>query len=59
MMAGNLGGLVLVLATQVVIGNPYLALGLLAVVAVAGVPVALRLPARAGAGREPLPVPRP
>jgi len=57
MMAGNLGGLVLVLATQVVIGNPYLALGLLAVVAVAGVPVALRLPARAGAGREPLPVP--
>jgi len=59
MMAGNLGGLVLVLATQVVIGNPYLALGLLAVVAVAGVPVALRLPARAGAGREPLSVPRP
>ena len=59
MMAGNLGGLVLVLATQVVIGNPYMALGLLAVVAVAGVPVALRLPARVGAGREPLPVPRP
>jgi predicted MFS family arabinose efflux permease len=51
MMAGNLGGLVLVLATQVVIGNPYLALGLLAVVAVAGVPVALRLPARAGPAR--------
>jgi predicted MFS family arabinose efflux permease len=47
MMAGNLGGLVLILATQAVIGNPYLALGLLAVVGLAGLPVALRLPARA------------
>jgi len=47
MMAGNLGGLLLVLATQVVIGNAYVALGLLAVVGVAGLPVALRLPARA------------
>lgn len=46
MMAGNLGGLVLVLVVQGVIGNAYLALGVLAVVAVAGVPVALRLPAR-------------
>jgi predicted MFS family arabinose efflux permease len=50
MMAGNLGGLILVLATQVVIGNAYLALGLLAVVGVAGIPVALRLPARARGG---------
>ncbi len=48
MMAGNLGGLVLVLATQVVIGNAYVALGLLVVVAIAGIPVVLRLPARAG-----------
>jgi predicted MFS family arabinose efflux permease len=46
MMAGNLGGLVLVLATQAVIANAYVALGMLAVVALAGVPVALRLPAR-------------
>jgi MFS family permease len=46
MMAGNLGGLVLVLVVQALIGNAYLALGVLAVVAVAGVPVALRLPAR-------------
>ena len=46
MMAGNLGGLVLVLAVQVAIGNPYVALGLLGVVALLGVPVALRLPAR-------------
>jgi MFS family permease len=47
MMAGNLGGLVLVLLTQAVIGNAYLALGLLAAVGLAGIPVALRLPARA------------
>jgi predicted MFS family arabinose efflux permease len=46
MMAGNLGGLVLVLATQVVIGNAYLVLGLLALVGLAGFPIALRLPAR-------------
>jgi MFS family permease len=46
MMAGNLGGLVLVLVIQALLGNPYLALGALALVAVAGVPVALRLPAR-------------
>lgn len=45
MMTGNLGGLVLVLVVQAVIGNPYLALGLMGVVALAGVPVALRLPA--------------
>ena len=48
MMAGNLGGLVLVLATQVVIGNPYLALGLLAVFGLAGLPLVLRLPGRLG-----------
>ncbi len=46
MMAGNLGGLLLVLVVQAVIGNAYLALGALAIVAVAGVPVALKLPAR-------------
>jgi MFS family permease len=46
MMCGNLGGLVLLLATQAVIANAYVVLGMLAVVALAGVPVALRLPAR-------------
>ena len=46
MMAGNLGGLLLVLVDQALIGNAYLALGALAVVAVAGLPVALRLPTR-------------
>jgi MFS family permease len=46
MMAGNLGGLLLVLVVQVFIGNAYLSLGALALVALAGLPVALRLPAR-------------
>jgi predicted MFS family arabinose efflux permease len=46
MMAGNLGGLVLVLVVQPVIGNAYVALGILAVAALAGIPAALRLPAR-------------
>lgn len=46
MMAGNLGGLILVLVLQPVIGNPYVSLGILAVIALLGLPVALRLPAR-------------
>ena len=46
MMSGNLGGVVLALITQAAVGNAYLALAILAVVSVAGVPVALRLPAR-------------
>jgi MFS family permease len=46
MLAGNLGGLILVLLIQPVIGNPYLALGLLAAIALLGLPVVLRLPAR-------------
>jgi MFS family permease len=46
MMSGNLGGLLLVLVVQALIGNPYLALGALAVVAVAGLPVVLKLPGR-------------
>ncbi len=46
MMAGNLGGLVLVLAVQAVIGSPHLALAALAVFALLGLPLALRLPAR-------------
>jgi MFS family permease len=46
MMAGNLGGLLLVLLVQAVISSPYLALGALAVVTLAGIPVVSRLPAR-------------
>jgi MFS family permease len=49
LLAGNLGGLILVLLIQPVIGNPYLALGLLAVIALVGLPVVLRLPARTSA----------
>jgi len=49
LLAGNLGGLILVLMIQPVIGNPYLALGLLAVIALLGLPVVLRLPARTSA----------
>ncbi len=48
MMAGNLGGVVLALVVQAAVANPYLALGAMGVAALAGVPVALRLPARAG-----------
>ena len=48
MMAGNLGGLLLVLLVQAVIGNSYLALGAIALVALIGIPIALRLPVRQG-----------
>jgi MFS family permease len=46
MMAGNLGGLILVLVIQPVIGNAYVSLGALAVIALLGLPITLRLPAR-------------
>ena len=46
MMAGSLGGLLLVLVVQALIGNAYLALGAMAVVALAGLLVVLRLPSR-------------
>jgi MFS family permease len=47
LLAGNLGGVVLVLVVQVLIGNAYLALAALSVVALPGVWLASRLPARA------------
>ncbi len=47
LLAGNLGGVVLVLIVQVLIGNPYLALGALSAVAVPGLWLVARLPARA------------
>jgi sugar phosphate permease len=49
LLAANLGGAVLVLVVQVVVGNPYLALGAFALLAVPGVLVASRLPSHAGA----------
>ena len=47
MLAGNLGGVVLVLLVQVLIGQPYLALAAMAAVAVPGIFLAARLPGRA------------
>jgi hypothetical protein len=45
-MAGNLGGVVLVLVIQAVMGNAYLPLAALAVIAALGLPLALGLPSR-------------
>ncbi len=51
LLAGNLGGVVLVLILQATIGNPYLSLAALAVACLAGLAVAVRLPGPgAGAG---------
>ena len=49
LLAGNLGGVVLVLILQGLIGNPYLSLGALSVAALAGAVLATRLPARTAA----------
>jgi predicted MFS family arabinose efflux permease len=46
LMAGNLGGLVVVLVVQSAIGSPYLALGAMAVVTLLGLPIVTRLPSR-------------
>lgn len=48
LLAGNLGGVVLVLVVQAVIGNPYLSLGALSVAGLAGLALSTLLPARAG-----------
>ena len=50
LLAGNLGGVVLVLIVQAVIGNPYLSLGVMSVAGLAGLALAFRLPAH-GVGR--------
>jgi MFS transporter len=47
MLAGNLGGVLYILAAQAVIGSPYLVLGLLALTDLAALAFALKLP-RAG-----------
>jgi len=44
LLAGNLGGIVLTLLVQAVIGSGHAALLMLSVIALAGVPLALRLP---------------
>jgi predicted MFS family arabinose efflux permease len=47
LMAGNLGGVILVLVIQALMGNAYLPLAALAVVGLLGIPLALGLPGRA------------
>ncbi|GAB3267102.1 MFS transporter [Nocardioides dilutus] len=60
LLAGNLGGVVLVLAVQGLIGNPYLALVAMSALAVPGVLVAARLPTGpAVRPRQDLDAPRP
>jgi len=50
LLAGNLGGVVLVLIIQGAIGNPYLSLGVLSVAGLAGLVLSTRLPARVSGG---------
>ncbi len=45
LLAGNLGGVVLVLVVQAVVGNPYAALLVMSATALPGIFIALRLPA--------------
>ena len=53
LLAGNLGGVVLVLIIQAALGNPYLSLGALCLACLAGLALATRLPAGgAGVTRE-------
>ena len=47
LLAGNLGGVILALIVQAVIGNPYLSFGVLALAGLAGLALAIRLPAQA------------
>ena len=57
LLAGNLGGVVLVLVIQAVLGNPYLSLGALAAACLAGFALATSLPAQGAVvireGRSP------
>jgi len=46
LLAGNLGGVILALIVQAVIGSPYLSLGVLSVICLAGLALATKLPAR-------------
>jgi MFS family permease len=49
LLSGNLGGVILVLIVQAVIGNPYLSLGALSLVCLGGLALAVRLPAGSAA----------
>jgi predicted MFS family arabinose efflux permease len=52
LLAGNLGGVILVLTVQGVIGNPYLSLGALSVAGLAGLVLSTRLPAHLAGGTD-------
>ena len=49
LLSGNLGGVILVLIVQAVIGNPYLSLGALSAACLGGLALAVRLPAQSAA----------
>ena len=53
LLAGNLGGVILVLIVQAVIGSPYLSLSALCLTCLAGLALASRLPARAAGAAAP------
>jgi MFS family permease len=53
LLAGNLGGVILVLIVQGLIGNPYYSLGALSAAALAGAALATRLPARTAGAVSP------
>jgi hypothetical protein len=57
LLSGNLGGVVLVLMIQAVIGSPYLSLGGLSVICLAGLALATRLPGRYATAPAAAPAP--
>jgi predicted MFS family arabinose efflux permease len=57
LLSGNLGGVILALIVQAVIGNAYLSLGVLAVICLAGLGLATRLPTHGAAATRAAPVP--
>jgi predicted MFS family arabinose efflux permease len=54
LMSGNLGGVVLVVVIQAVMGNAYVPFAALAVIGLLGLPLALGLPRRSAARRYPV-----
>jgi predicted MFS family arabinose efflux permease len=57
LLSGNLGGVILALIIQAVIGNPYLSLGVICVICLAGLALATRLPAHGAAATLKGPAP--
>jgi predicted MFS family arabinose efflux permease len=57
LLSGNLGGVILALIIQAVIGNPYLSLGAICVICLAGLALATRLPAHGATAPQEAPAP--